>query len=187
MPKLLKSIFFISFLLFFCLTFVLAEEITISTYYPSPYGEYNQLDVHRSVTFHPQANLVAIQSLPNPKVGELVYSQGENQFYYNQTGLSTGWVAQSGGGGGDNYTVFGITTCGNSNYTAAYTGYATTPVSWGQAGNTGTGAGGVICVAAMPGFNVHGSSGWFYWVQNEVVFPSTGVLVSSPCAVCVKH
>jgi hypothetical protein len=43
MPKLLKSICLISFLLFFGLTFVFAEDITITTYYPSPYGVYNQL------------------------------------------------------------------------------------------------------------------------------------------------
>ena len=43
MPKIFKSIFLILFLLFFCSTFVFAESITITTYYPSPYGSYNSL------------------------------------------------------------------------------------------------------------------------------------------------
>jgi hypothetical protein len=43
MPSRLKSICLISFLLFFCSTFVFAEDITITTYYPSPYGIYNKL------------------------------------------------------------------------------------------------------------------------------------------------
>lgn len=47
MFRLLKSIFLISFLLFFCSTFVLAEDITITTYYPSPYGSYRELRAQR--------------------------------------------------------------------------------------------------------------------------------------------
>ncbi|MCX5669161.1 MAG: hypothetical protein NTX89_03465 [Candidatus Omnitrophica bacterium] len=43
MPRLLKNIFLISLFLFFCLTFVFAEDITITTYYPSPYGSYQEL------------------------------------------------------------------------------------------------------------------------------------------------
>ncbi|MDD5109087.1 MAG: hypothetical protein PHC29_06225 [Candidatus Omnitrophica bacterium] len=44
MGRLLKSIFLIFFLLFFCsISVFAAEEITITTYYPSPYGSYNQL------------------------------------------------------------------------------------------------------------------------------------------------
>ncbi|MDP2927635.1 MAG: hypothetical protein Q8N80_02405 [Candidatus Omnitrophota bacterium] len=47
MPRLLKSIFLISFLLFLCSTCVFAEEsITITTYYPSPYGSYKNLNIY---------------------------------------------------------------------------------------------------------------------------------------------
>jgi len=35
--------FTLSFLLFFCPVFLFAEEITITSYYPSPYGVYNEL------------------------------------------------------------------------------------------------------------------------------------------------
>jgi len=49
MLKLGKSIFLIFFLLFFCSVCVFAaEEITITTYYPSPYGSYKQLSVAES-------------------------------------------------------------------------------------------------------------------------------------------
>ena len=49
MPKSFKNIFLISLVLFFCSTYVFAaEEITITTYYPSPYGSYKQLSVAES-------------------------------------------------------------------------------------------------------------------------------------------
>ena len=48
MSKLLKSVFLISFLLFICASGVFAtEEITITTYYPSPYGSYNSLQTDK--------------------------------------------------------------------------------------------------------------------------------------------
>jgi len=46
MFRLFKSIFLISFLLFFCPACVFAEDITITTYYPSPYGSYNELQLY---------------------------------------------------------------------------------------------------------------------------------------------
>jgi len=49
MPKLLKSIFLFSFLFFLCSTFAFAvEEISITTYYPSPYGSYKNLEVYNT-------------------------------------------------------------------------------------------------------------------------------------------
>jgi len=46
MPKLLKSICLVSLFLFFCSTFVFAEDIAITTYYPSPYGSYKNLNIY---------------------------------------------------------------------------------------------------------------------------------------------
>ncbi|MDI6758775.1 MAG: hypothetical protein QMD94_03780 [Candidatus Omnitrophota bacterium] len=82
------------------------EFITITTYYPSPYGSYNELQtnklavgdtdgkgsldaadqpaangqiyVARSVIFKPQKSLPAL----NAKEGELVYNDTDNKFYY---------------------------------------------------------------------------------------------------------
>jgi hypothetical protein len=47
MEKLLKSICLSAFILLILSTFVFAEEITITTYYPSPYGSYNSLQVDK--------------------------------------------------------------------------------------------------------------------------------------------
>jgi hypothetical protein len=47
MSKLLKSFFLVSFILFFFPNFVFAEDITITTYYPSPYGTYNYLQTDK--------------------------------------------------------------------------------------------------------------------------------------------
>ncbi|MFA6357786.1 MAG: hypothetical protein WCY09_03860 [Candidatus Omnitrophota bacterium] len=41
------SRFFVFLVLFFCPVFVFAEEITITSYYPSPYGLYNELETNR--------------------------------------------------------------------------------------------------------------------------------------------
>jgi hypothetical protein len=67
------------------------EILTISTYYPSPYGIYEQMNVQRSVIFDPQAN---IAGLANPHEGEMVYSNSEDQFYYHNGNT---WVSQSSG------------------------------------------------------------------------------------------
>lgn len=45
------------------------ENLTITTYYPSPYGSYNRLEVHRGVTYKP----LTTQPTTNLQEGELVY------------------------------------------------------------------------------------------------------------------
>ncbi|MDD5409581.1 MAG: hypothetical protein PHC71_05790 [Candidatus Omnitrophica bacterium] len=47
MVRLLKSVLIIFSFLFLCVTVVFAEDITITTYYPSPYGSYNALQTNR--------------------------------------------------------------------------------------------------------------------------------------------
>ena len=110
----LKMTFLVALAVFFCSTFVLAEEITISTYYPSPYGVYNELQtsklgvgdtdssggldaadlpdadgqayVARSVIFKPQGS----DPVGNEKSGELYYNSTDDKFkYYN----GSAWVA----------------------------------------------------------------------------------------------
>jgi hypothetical protein len=72
------------------------EEFVITTYYPSPYGSYNELEVYRSVTYKPLSSLPAT----NLKQGELVYVDSNpadskpGQFYYYG---GAGWVAQGAG------------------------------------------------------------------------------------------
>ncbi len=46
MPKLLKRTGLILFILFFYPALILAEDITITTYYPSPYGSYKNLNIY---------------------------------------------------------------------------------------------------------------------------------------------
>jgi len=114
------------------------ESVTITTYYPSPYGSYNELQsnklavgdtngdnqltsadlpsangqlyVARSVIFKPHTNFAAIQTLTNPRIGELVYAAAEDKWYYYngawvpQAGeegiqfVGVGWYSDSGGG-----------------------------------------------------------------------------------------
>lgn len=92
------------------------DEFVITTYYPSPYGSYNQLEVYRSLRYNP-----VDKDDPKyiPKEGELVYNASDDSLYlYN----GSKWVAQ--GGGGASYTAWGTTKCADG-WTTAYTGYIT--------------------------------------------------------------
>jgi hypothetical protein len=101
-------------------SFAQGESITFTTYYPSPYGVYNQLQTNklavgdtnddnlltgadqppangqlytaRSVIFKPQSSLPAFDT----REGELVYQGGSEKKFYFYDG--NGWVAQAGGG-----------------------------------------------------------------------------------------
>jgi len=95
------------------------ETITITTYYPSPYGVYNELQANRiavgdtnddgqltaedqppadgqlytarSVIYKPQSSLPAF----DVREGELVYSETDKEFYYYD---GSKWVKQAGAG-----------------------------------------------------------------------------------------
>lgn len=89
----LNKLTLLLFFIFALLITVFAEEesFTITTYYPSPYGSYNQLSVHRSVTYLP----VDKDNLSDPQEGEMVYNSSDDSMYvYN----GSKWVAQGGGG-----------------------------------------------------------------------------------------
>ncbi len=175
------------------------EEFTITTYYPSPYGSYNELSTNKfavgdtngdgnltsadqpnkvgNIRLKPQANLP--QNWDAGKEGEIAYSSTEDTLYVNN---GSSWVAQGGGGG--TYTAYGTTECA-SGWTKAYSGY----ITFGYL--SGTGAAGVFChaqqfaeqawaglivVAAWAqGGRTDGSTTW----RNETTSPQQ-------CAVCVK-
>lgn len=107
---------FFAFLVSFCFA---DEVISVTTYYPSPYGVYNELQTNklavgdvnnsgglddgdqppadgqlytaRSVIYKPQGSLPAI----NTREGELVYKSSDKKFYYYD---GSAWVAQASGG-----------------------------------------------------------------------------------------
>jgi hypothetical protein len=73
MFKRLKIIYLIFPLLFSCLTFVFAENITITTYYPSPYGSYNELTTTGNTYLATSSGYVGIGTT-NPQ--KLLYIYG---------------------------------------------------------------------------------------------------------------
>lgn len=123
-----KVLFFLAILFLsspVCSSLFAEESMTITTYYPSPYGIYNelqsnklavgdtnndgrlsaadqppedgQLQVKRSVIFTPQAGLPAV----NTKKGEVVYDNATNNpYYYNGSSWSRF------GAGGVSYTYY---------------------------------------------------------------------------------
>lgn len=135
------------------------EEISIVTYYPSPYGDFDQFQANRlsigdmdddgkqtagdlpkqngqiaaakSVIFKPQDK--EIEKWAAGERGELAFSSVEGEFYYYN---GDDWVAQSGNGGG--YTTYGTTDC-LKGYRTAYTGWALTTYVNG-------GGGGIVCM-----------------------------------------
>ncbi|MDP2924196.1 MAG: hypothetical protein Q8O30_10840 [Candidatus Omnitrophota bacterium] len=146
----------------FCVKFCFAqnETITITTYYPAPYGVYYELQTNkfavgdtddsggldagdlppangqlytaRSVIYKPQSSLPSFDA----REGELVYNDADNKFYYYD---GSAWVAQGGGGGC--YVNFGGTDCA-SGYTCVLAGRTTLYVH-GVAGDHV--AGGPVC------------------------------------------
>ena len=138
-------------ILFFAYAFA-EESFTITTYYPSPYGSYNQLEVHRGVTYKPLA------STPNTDLreGELVYVDSNpsdstpGQFYYYGGGT---WVAQ--GGGGSPFAIYcGWTSIGTPPAVGACTppacpgGYLTTGVGCAVSGVGGGGTSTYVYIVA---------------------------------------
>ncbi len=59
------------------------ESLTITTYYPSPYGVYRDMEIHRSIKYKPQNNL---NTVTDPEEGQLVYlhnATSEGFYHYN--------------------------------------------------------------------------------------------------------
>jgi hypothetical protein len=207
------GIVFVLVALFSINCFAEEDSVSFATYYPAPYGVYNQMQankmgvgdingdsvlddsdvpsnssngqlyVARSVIFKPQADLNAIKSLPNPKLGELAYAASEDKFYYqnNSGGTNNGWVPQSGGSGGSTYVAWGTTDC-VAGWTKAYDGYAVFPTSGSYSV-----PGEVNCMAGNLPF--HTAGGWVWWVQSNNYYTAGGSSegdVRISCVLCVK-
>lgn len=53
------------------------DSLTITTYYPAPYGEYTQVEVSRSVTYEPVE-----QDDVSKEAGKLIFDDDVKKFYY---------------------------------------------------------------------------------------------------------
>ena len=176
------------------------ETITISTYYPAPFGVYNQLRSNElqaekfavgdtngdgkidstdqpsragDIRLKPQTGDPANWSFGT--AGQIAYSSTQDALYINN---GSEWVAQGGGGG--TYTAWGTDTCA-SGWTVAYTGYITA-----QLIEDGLSLNGVYCSSQdLPS----GGSGTRRVFQMQGIqgtgYPHATVQRSS-CAVCVK-
>ncbi len=61
------------------------ESVTITTYYPAPYGVYNEVEVYRSITY----TKVNKANISDPNEGELIYNVDGKFWYYT----GSAWVA----------------------------------------------------------------------------------------------
>jgi len=97
---------------FLLVTIALPENITFTTYYPAPFGVYNEMRVNKLVIGDPDPTLTpspntdgvtrfkGIGSDPagsdDTEPGTLYYNSSDNEFKYYD---GTGWQALGGGGG----------------------------------------------------------------------------------------
>jgi hypothetical protein len=86
------------------------EVFTFTTYYPSPHGDYRQVEVQRSVKFSP-LNLTVPLTNPVPQSGELAYGNDKNFHYYS----GSNWQAMSSAGSSSG-SVFTISCPWHSDY-----------------------------------------------------------------------
>lgn len=106
-----KTLFLAYICLFLAPVFLFAsdESLTITTYYPSPYGVYNQLEVDQLVYYKPQTQ--PLSSIVNPQEGDLAYlgnasvpasgNPTHSFYYYNKNNQ---WVPFQGGSAASCYT-----------------------------------------------------------------------------------
>lgn len=70
------------------------ETIIIETYYPAPYGVYDELSTN-TIILNPQAD----KGTPCTKEGAMYYNEGDNKVYVCKGDID-GWKEIGGGGGG---------------------------------------------------------------------------------------
>ena len=82
------------------------EEITLTTYYPAPYGDYTDLTVD-TLHLNPRTDTPTVwdASGHSGAPGELAYAEGDGKLYYSN---GSTWVAAGGGGTGVMYLSCGV-------------------------------------------------------------------------------
>jgi len=166
------------------------EEFTITTYYPSPYGSYNELSTNKLMlgyaTSADQPNregdirLKAQTGDPTTwtqgKDGEIAYSGSKDALYVSN---GSKWVAQ-GGGAPVVATFYGMADCPSvgGTWTKLYEGRITT--LYGSLGGSSA-SGSSLCVATL----ASGSGGYSiyqFWAQGYYL----GGTAPLSCCVCIR-
>ncbi len=165
------------------------ETFTITTYYPSPYGSYNELSTNKFAvgyaTSDEQPNTAgAIRLKAQPgvpttwargKEGEIAYSESKDVLYVSN---GSTWVAQ-GGGAPVVATFYGMADCPSvgGTWTKLYEGRITT---FAYLAGSGAAGGNSLCVATF----ASGSGGYTlyqFWAQGY----NLGGITPIPCCVCI--
>jgi hypothetical protein len=181
------------------------ETFTITTYYPSPCGVYNELQSNRlavgdtnisggldagdlppangqlyaarSVIYQPQSALPA----SNARRGELVYNDSDNEFYYYN---GSAWMPQGGGGG---IVITMISTYGASAAPACPTGFTSAYTGYWCCAFQGNGPGDCFCGPSSQ--YIFGTSGYVNDVQQVYrggVQLASGGSTHIRCNICYK-
>ena len=106
MTKLSRTTLFLFFVLIILVSVACAEDITITTYYPSPYGNYNQLTTNQLTT-------TGNTSLATTSGSNVIVGTGSTQIYRCPNDRATDY----GGGAWASYGCIGQlstdSTCAN--------------------------------------------------------------------------
>lgn len=134
----------------FVLAFVLicalsdaAENITVTTYFPSPYGAYNDLNVHRDLTVKDSGGTTSQVTLNTNSTGDLVVrGSGFFQIVFNDTTAQKPFSYLQGY---DLTNLSGATWCASGYVAANYLNTNKIPVDMG---NPLPNSGYIVCVRA---------------------------------------
>ena len=103
MPRLLRVAGLIFSIIFLFSAIVLAaEEITITTYYPSPYGSYNELQLY--------PHTPAVTTCDDAHKGTMYYSSTDDQVYVCK-GTTLSWQPVGGGSPSGAVMSFNLASC----------------------------------------------------------------------------
>ena len=178
--RLLKTIS-LSFAVLVLLAPVLfAEDVTITTYYPSPYGEYDQLGTNRLAVgdtnndgtlnaadqpnrdgdIRLKAQAGNPTAWPGGTTGQFAYSSTQDSLYHYN---GSAWVASGGGGGGGAYVDYSMPAGRSVGSACSVSGFTIKGdlSSWGYC-NGGIGFGGGAGGASL--FRQPGSGCPLFWV-----------------------
>ena len=100
------------------------ENITITTYFPAPYGDYNDLNVHRDLIIHDASGGAANTTLTSDNSGNLIVesNQAFQQLVFDDVDRPFAYLQQYDPNGG-------VTYCANGYVTASFLQTDKTPAN----------------------------------------------------------
>ena len=113
------------------------ENVTITTYFPAPYGDYNDLNVHNDFIVHDQNGTSANTTISSDNNGNLIIGSNQNfpQVIFEDTGEPFSYLKTFSSNGG-------VTYCANGYMAAGFLDSSKDPANPGELPSSGY----IICL-----------------------------------------